>query len=537
MTKAVAYCRYSSELQRDGYSIEAQLQAIKEFCLKEGYTLVDTYIDEARSGTSDERESFQKMIRDSSTHSFDVVIVHKLDRFARNRYDSAVYKKLLRDNGVTLVSVLERLSDDPESIILESVLEGMNEYYSKNLSRETRKGLYQRAKQGKACGNIPLGLSTDKDGRFIICPEEVPIVKEIFSRVASGEKLGSIASDLNERGLSGKRKAKFSYHALQKIIKNELYVGRYVYSWGGATPVVVEGVVEPIIDSNLFALANSKLKEHTNPAYRRHRVEDYVLTGFLYCGKCGHHYCGHTSSYKVKGKTYTYHRYRCTGSTKGTCKAPVIDKDRLESAVFKAIERDMCKVDIMKDLVDEINYQLKKRAKTSNVTKAKKDLSLLKSKKERLLDLYLSGDLDKQTYLSRVSELDLGITHLEGETRSNGGIMPVKIDAQYLVSAFKYFFERVKLHSVKDQMMILNHFVERIDIYEDHVKITYKIKNALGQTLSATQGILCLTRTNGAFSTSLNTYYSVKSYSLKARNELFNGDDFIKYTLSSSTNQ
>jgi len=537
MTRAVAYCRYSSEQQRDGYSIEAQLTAIKDYCLKENITLVDKYIDEAKTGTNDERDSFQKMIRDSSNHSFDMVIVHKLDRFARNRYDSAVYKKLLRDNGVTLVSVLERLSDDPESIILESVLEGMNEYYSKNLSRETRKGLYQRARQGKACGNIPLGLTTDKEGHFIVCSEEVPLVKEIFARVASGEKLGSIASDLNERGLVGKRKAKFSYHSLEKIIKNELYIGRYVYSWGGGEPVITENVVEPIIETSLFALANSKLGECKNPTYRRHRQEDYVLTGFLYCGQCGHHYCGHTSAYTRKGKRYTYSRYRCTGSAKNKCRAPVIDKDLLETAIFEAIERDMLHVDIMRDLVNEINGQLKKRMKASNSEKTKKELKQLKDKKERLLDLYLNGEIEKNTYLRRISELDLGITHLDDENRLEGGIMPLKINAEYLVSAFKYFFERVKIHSVKDQMMILNHFVERIDIYEDHIKITYKIKNALGQTLSGTIERMSLTRTQGAFSTSLSTYYSVRSYSLKARGPLFTNDDFIKYTLSTKTYQ
>lgn len=537
MIRAVAYCRYSSELQRDGYSIEAQLSAIKDYCLKEGITLIDRYIDEAKTGTNDERDSFQKMIHDSANHTFDMVIVHKLDRFARNRYDSAVYKKLLRDNGVTLVSVLERLSDDPESIILESVLEGMNEYYSKNLSRETRKGLYQRAKQGKACGNIPLGLTTDKEGHFVICAEEVPLVKEIFTRVASGEKLGSIASDLNERGLVGKRKAKFSYHAIEKIIKNELYVGRYVYSWGGGEPVITEGVVDPIIETSLFALANAKLQEHSNPTYRRHRQEDYVLTGFLFCGQCGHHYCGHTCAYTRKGKRYTYNRYRCTGATKGGCHAPVIDKELLEAAVFQAIERDMLKVEIMEDLVDEINAQLKKRVKASNSEKTKKELKQLKDKKEKLLDLYLNGEIDKNTYLRRVSELDLGITHLEGESRLEGGIMPLKISPEYLVSAFKYFFEKVKVKSVKDQMMILNHFVERIDIYEDHIKITYKIKNALGQTLSGTQERMSLTRTQGAFSTSLSTYYSVRSYSLKASRALFSNDDFIKYTLSTTTYQ
>ena len=136
--RAVAYCRFSSENQRDGYSIEAQLFAIKEFCNKENFELVGEYIDEAKSATTDDRKNFQRMIQDSEKHQFDYIIIHKLDRFSRNRYDFAFYKKILKDNGVKVISVLEKLDDTPETIILESVLEGMAEYYSSNLSRETK---------------------------------------------------------------------------------------------------------------------------------------------------------------------------------------------------------------------------------------------------------------------------------------------------------------------------------------------------------------------------------------------------------------
>lgn len=531
MIKAVAYCRYSSELQRDGYSIEAQVRAIEEYCAREKILLVNKYIDEARSGTTDERESFQKMIHDSASKTFDMVIVHKLDRFARNRYDSAMYKKILKDNGVKLVSVLERLDDTPESIILESVLEGFNEYYSKNLSRETRKGLYARAREGKACGNVPLGLTTDESGHFIHEDKEIPIVKEIFARVASGEKLGSVASDLNNRGVVGKRGKKFSYHGLEKIIRNELYIGRYVYAWGGGQPVVTEDVVAPIISKTEFALANSKLEGHANTAIRRHRQEDYVLTGFLYCGECGNHYCGHLQAYTKKGKRYEYRRYRCTGSTKKLCDMPVIDKDLLEEAVFECIKRDMLNVEMMKGLTDEINAQLKKRIKSSSSAKAKKAIESLNVKKNRLLDLYVDGEIDKTTYLSRVSELDLGIAQASNELRLDSGIMPAKISPEYLVSAFKYFFEKVKLHSIKDQMMILNYFVERITIYRDKLVITYKIKNTLGEPVEG-QERMSLTCTRGAFSTLLNTYYRISSYSLKANQRLVSSSDFIKYTIT-----
>ena len=146
--RAVAYARYSSDNQREE-SIDAQVRAIKEFCKKEKIDLIKIYKDEAKTATTDDREDFLNMISDSSYKNFDAVIVHKLDRFARNRYDSAFYKKKLKENGARVISVLEYLDDSPESVILESVLEGMAEYYSKNLSREVMKGMKETALQCK----------------------------------------------------------------------------------------------------------------------------------------------------------------------------------------------------------------------------------------------------------------------------------------------------------------------------------------------------------------------------------------------------
>lgn len=151
LIRAVAYPRYSSDNQREE-SITAQMRAIEEYCRQKGYVLVNSYPDEEKSATTDKRPNFQRMIKDSAKHLFDVVIVHKLDRFARNRYDSAHYKRILKRNGVRVESVLEHLDNSPESIVLESVLEGMAEYYSLNLAREVRKGMRENAEEGKHTG-------------------------------------------------------------------------------------------------------------------------------------------------------------------------------------------------------------------------------------------------------------------------------------------------------------------------------------------------------------------------------------------------
>ena len=127
--KAVIYARYSSDNQREE-SIEGQLRECKEYAEKNGITILCSYIDRALSAKTDNRPEFQNMVQDSAKGLFDTVLVWKLDRFARNRYDSAHYKAILRRNGVKVVSATENISDGPEGIILESMLEEMAEYYS-----------------------------------------------------------------------------------------------------------------------------------------------------------------------------------------------------------------------------------------------------------------------------------------------------------------------------------------------------------------------------------------------------------------------
>ena len=181
MINVVGYARYSSDNQREE-SIVAQERAIREFCQKNNYNLIKVYKDEAISGTSiKDRTEFLELIEDSKKREFQCVVVHKFDRFARNRYDHAIYEKKLNDNGVKLLSVLEQLNDSPESVILKSVLTGMNEYYSLNLSREVKKGLNENALKCIHNGGIPpLGYNLDKDRRYIINEVEAETVKIIY---------------------------------------------------------------------------------------------------------------------------------------------------------------------------------------------------------------------------------------------------------------------------------------------------------------------------------------------------------------------
>ena len=193
--------------------------------------MLKNYIDEAKSATTDERTNFQNMITDARLGHFKVILVHKFDRFARNRYDSAIYKKKLKEMGIKLVSITQQLDDSPESAILEAVIEGMDEYYSRNLAREAMKGLKENARKCLHNGGIPpLGYVVTEDKKYLIDENEAIIVRLIFEMYAKGFGYNQILNELNRLGYKTKVGHVFSKNSLHDILRNEKYNGVYIFN-------------------------------------------------------------------------------------------------------------------------------------------------------------------------------------------------------------------------------------------------------------------------------------------------------------------
>ena len=202
--KAVIYARYSSDSQREE-SIEGQLRECTAFAEKNGITILRHYIDRAYSAKTDNRPEFQNMIKDSNRKLFDMIIVWKLDRFARNRYDSVRYKAQLKKNGVKVVSATEVISDGAEGIILESVLEGYAEYYSADLSEKVIRGMTDNALKCKFNGGTrTIGYVIDNEQNFQIDPLTAPFVLEAYKKYDCGETMTAIRDWLNEHGVRKK---------------------------------------------------------------------------------------------------------------------------------------------------------------------------------------------------------------------------------------------------------------------------------------------------------------------------------------------
>ena len=478
--RAAAYCRYSSELQRDGYSIEAQKMAIRKYAEERGYELVAFYIDEARSASKavERRVEFQRMVSDSSEGAFSVVVVHKLDRFARNRADAAVYRRILRDNGVRLESVLERIQDGPEGIIMEGMLDSLAEYYSANLSRETKKGQTVAASKGMVLGQVPLGYLKAPDGRYAIDESRAPLVREVFSRVAGGEPLVDVSRSLISRGEIGKRGEPLSYNALRKMVMNPLYRGDHLY--GGR---LYEGVAPAIVDPSTFALANEKItvkkKGRAQPKVR----EPYALTGLLVCGLCGSPMVGWSAKAR-DGSPMRY--YRCSGSAHGSdpfrnkerCAMRVIRADALEEQVMLAIERLCLEPNdgLWGGLAEAMNERIRAMADGAGLDELNASKSDLEKRQGRLLDAYLAGAIDLEVFRARKLGLEAELSRVASEIAKRSGEIPAEVDGETVRAAYLYYFERNKNAAGSDRATFFRVFIDYIVVYADKIEFFFKNK-------------------------------------------------------------
>jgi len=489
--RAVGYCRFSSEQQRGGYSIDAQKDAITAYCKAKDLKLLKFYVDEAKTGTKDKRDEFQQMIDDAKSKLFDVVIVHKLDRFSRNRYDFAVYKKILKDHGITLVSVTEDFDmSKPESIMLEGMIESMAEFYSANLSRETKKGLYERARKGLVSGVVPIGFLNGKDGHYQIDEETKQIPIDIFNRIASGETLASVVRNLKERGLRGKKGAYFSHQAIEKMIKNTLYYGTLTFSYGKGDPIVVPEVVSPLVSKELWALANTKIKDHARQAYPRHKGDEYALTGIMYCGYCGSKMTGYTHSWHGKSVKY----YRCISTPHKTDHCPFIKKDEIEKQVFDIVMRDMTSPKVIKEICAEINQRIKERSKSDDALKSRANVVRLEKERNRLLEAMVKGVVPLELYTKKSQELESEYALAQRKEKFFGvGRMPDVTPAE-LRAAFTYYLN--KWSEEKGLYLFFSQLIEKVVVYRDHFVITYRCPL---EVFNGNYGGRCLSLDKGSY--------------------------------------
>ena len=462
---AVIYARYSSDSQREA-SIEGQLRDCKDYAEKNGITVVGTYIDRAYSAKTDDRPDFQRMIKDSAKKIFDVVLVWKLDRFARNRYDAVNYKYQLEKNGVHLVSAMEPISQGPEGIMVESMLIGMAEYYSAELALKVARGERENALQCKYNGGVvPLGFTIGKEDRlYHIDPETAPIVQEIFTRYADGEPAEKIAASLNERGLRTRTGKPFVKNSFFQIFRNRRYIGEYRYK-----DIVTPGGIPAIVDQDLFDRVQQRF-EQNRIAHGRPAKEDvsYLLTTKLFCGKCGT-LMGGESGTSHMGNTYYY--YKCGNAKrhgKAHCDLKAIRKEPLERFVVDTAIKVIFSDEIIERLIDLVMEAQQKE--NTRLPVLKDQLRDTEKRLANLLEAIEQGILTPTTK-QRLDELEARKEAL------NTSILEEELKKPVLTREWmRFWFEKFRKGDMRDmehQRQIIDTFVNSVYVFDDRVVLNF----------------------------------------------------------------
>lgn len=463
--KAIIYARYSSDNQREE-SIEGQIRECSAFAEKNGITILKHYIDRAFSAKTDNRPEFQQMIKDSNQGLFDVVLVWKLDRFARNRYDSAHYKHLLRKNGVKVISATEAISEGAEGIILESVLEGYAEYYSVDLSEKIKRGQTENALKCVSNGApSPLGYKVNDERHFEIDPLTAPFILETFQMYNKGKTIKEIVEYLNEKGLRNSIGNKMQATAVSKILRNRRYIGEFIYG-----DITIPNGIPQIVPEDLFESVQKKLDKNKRAPARKRAEEDYLLSTKLYCGHCGVYMNGESGT----SHTSKIHRYyKCSNAKKKkTCTKKTVKKDWIEDLIIEETVKLIMDDKVIDAIINSVlDHQ---ESENNNIPYYEKQLSEVEKAIDNMLNAIQQGILTSSTK-ERLEELESRKKELEDRITLEELSKP-KISEDF-ITFYLHQFRKLDIDKIEHRKALIDTFVNAIYLYDDKVIIAFNYKD------------------------------------------------------------
>ena len=405
------------------------------------------------------------MIKDSDKKLFDIVLVWKLDRFARNRYDSARYKTQLKKNGVKLMSATEIISEGPEGIILESVLEGYAEYYSADLAEKVVRGQTENILKGRCNGGRgTFGYTLDSERKFHIDPLTSPFVLESFTKYRDGLTMKEIRDWLNENGIKNPVGGAFTYNSVEHMLKNRRYIGELKFR-----DVVVPDAIPPIVPLELFEDVQEKIAKNKKAPARRKAEDDYLLTTKLFCGYCGALMFGESGTSRT-GEVHRY--YKCATAKKHRgCKKKTVRKQWLEDLVVNQTMQLVKDDAAMESIIAKV-MELQNKENT-NIPLYEKQLRDAESGIQNMLNAIQAGILTSSTK-ERLEQLEEIKRELEARIAEEKLAKP-KVTEEF-IRFWLMRFRKLDM-SLKDQRQALvDTFINAIYLYDDKVLITFNYK-------------------------------------------------------------
>lgn len=464
--RAAIYARFSCDKQRDA-SIDDQLYECTRYAEAHDYVVVGHYCDYALSGRSDDRPQFLRMIEDASTGVFDVVLLWKIDRFARNLQDQYYYERELNHAGVTIESVRENISGKGIEASLNKAMTALfAQVRSQQSAEDTMRGMLGKARRCEYLGVNLFGYDHDGD-KIILDPVRAPIAAEIHARYLQGEQVEQIVDWLNDQGVKNKNGKPVGKNFVYGILANPRYAGTYL--WGKQKDeegnVMLDEAGDPIplvcVEDGMPAIVTREMKETIRErlgvgAKRRGTPEDYVLSGKLYCSKCGQNMHG-LVVYNKQGRPYRY--YACKHKQRA-CRGSV-RRDKLEALVADGVR------DVLRDrrLCRKLARQYVKWQSLHETSAAKDALNAerrdVARKRERIMDAVADG-MPWADAKPRVESLDLQLAALDKRAadleRRCGG---------YTEADIMDFFADLASHETATDDELLRVFVSRVWLFDD----------------------------------------------------------------------
>jgi len=461
---AIIYARYSSHNQRD-VSIEQQIEACRKHAAELGLTITDTYEDRAISGRTDNRPAFQRMMRDAEDGKFQYVLAWKSNRMGRNMMQAMVNESRLMDCGVKVFYAEEDFDDSAAGRFALRSMMNVNQFYSDNLAEDVRRGLMDNASKCMANGRQPLGYKRGEGGKVVVDEPAAAIVREIYTRIASGEMFMDIARDLNRRGIKTQSGSEWNKSSFNVLCRNERYRGIYIY---GDTRI--EGGIPPIVDDVLWYKVQEVLK--VKKSKNRHHCpsdEDYLLTGKLRCGKCGGYMIG------MSGRSKTgdvHHYYACQNRRVGhTCDKKNIRRDVVEPAVAQAIKQYCLTDDAIEWITDQTIAYWEDEDRKLQIDSIENDLSAVQSSISNVMKAIEMGVITETTR-DRLIELERQQTDLKSKLALAKEEI-VHVDRKDLISSL-LAFRHGNVHDRAYQEKLFNAFLIAVYVYDDdHLKLVF----------------------------------------------------------------
>ncbi len=453
MKTAVVYARYSSTNQTE-QSIEGQKHVCEDFAKRNDIIIVDYYIDRAMSGTNDDRDSFQKMLKDSNNKKWDYVLVYKLDRFARNKYESAIHRKHLKDNGITLLSAMENIPETPEGVLLESLLEGMNEYFSKELAQKVARGQHESRMKGHLIGALSFGYIKNVDKTLSINEDEAIILKRMFEDYSSGKSILQISRDLENENITHNGR-KFIPETIRGYLKNEFYTGIYKVN-----NKVYDKIYPQIITPELFKRVNDKLNANKYGC-RKDNHEIFILKDKIYCGSCDRKMYP-VSAISKNGNSLRY--YKCITTKKKNCNVVNIDKEFIENIVKDFLNNQLIIKDNLDFIVNKVyEYYLKRASNKTSLNTIKTDLQRVNTSISNIL-LAIEKGIFTDTTKSRLEELEAQKKDLQEKLIIEESREQYELTKESIAEYFN-----LALSETPAKMIEL--FVKCVKVYEEKIEI------------------------------------------------------------------